>query len=468
MSLSRNGKLGRSNGSVIDPENVVAQFMAEAGRHPLLAREEERTVSAALDSARIDLERAILAIGPIQIASVDRLEKCLAGDLALERTFSPRGTETQHHALRKGLPHVAKDARALLRIQRHEVQKFLQRHAPEFVLDFSPGINLRSRKITELLRLFPVQHGLLMEWYRSLGTRRKESIVAADYPAAEGASWTLETLRERLRCQMVHSLESPHTMSMKVHASEHAFEQYKERSDALAKPNLRLVISIATDFQNRGLELADLIQEGNRGLMRAVQKFEHDRGWKFSTYATWWIRQRIKRALAEDVSMIRPPVHWQEDIRKVRTTFKQLLKDLGCPPSLEQHAKALRMTVAQLKKLQKIMMTSVFSYDSNPTNGADGERPLIDVLRTEDEQPLCAVSNADRSRRILEVVGTLPEREREVIMERFGLKDGDPKTLKEIAQQFSLSRERIRQLEGKALARLQESSRSKHLVVFRG
>ena len=261
------------------------------------------------------------------------------------------------------------------------------------------------------------------------------------------------------------TLETPESLRKRCEAMNSRFKEYEQAKRELSGGNLRLVVSIAKKYRNRGLSFLDLIQEGNTGLMRAVDKYEYRRGYKFSTYATWWIRQAITRAIADQARTIRIPVHMIETMSKLRNVSKKLLQEKGREPTIEETAKAANISIEETRRVMKISRHPISPRP--PGRRERGFSYFGDFIEDEAaESPINAATQEMLKEKIDSVLKTLTYREREIIKLRYGLGDGYTYTLEEVGRIFKVTRERVRQIEAKAVRKLQHPVRSRQLEGF--
>jgi RNA polymerase primary sigma factor len=315
-------------------------------------------------------------------------------------------------------------------------------------------LSLRSRRIQPLMRQLE-EFADRMEEIRAQLAKIKHDPAARDERA---------DLRRELRDLMLMTLESPRSLRERCTICRRQFVEYEAAKRQLSSGNLRLVVSIAKKYRNRGLTFLDLIQEGNTGLMRAVDKYEYRRGFKFSTYATWWIRQAITRAIADQARTIRIPVHMIDVLSKLRNIQKRLLQELGREGTTEEIADLSGQPVDEVKRILDIGRHPV-SLDRPVGDSEDASFGEF-IEDHGSESPVHSANHVILRQKIDNLLKTLTWREREIIRLRYGLQDGYTYTLEEVGRIFKVTRERVRQIEAKAVRKLQHPVRSKHLEGY--
>jgi RNA polymerase primary sigma factor len=452
-------------------DDPIRIYLTQMGAIPRLTREQEIGLAREIEVGRRRFRRKVLECHLAMAAVVDRLEQVHQGTLAFDRTIRVSMIERlQKDQIRGRMPHNLGTLAHLMRRNSHDFRTAVRTRDRAVRRGLLADVMHRRRKAVRLVEELSIrteQVRLLMRRLEPISARMTtllDRLRGRGRGAGRGGGKHRADLIKELGRLMRSTLETPGSLRRRVEAMNGHFREYEQARRALAAGNLRLVVSIARKYRNRGLTFLDLIQEGNAGLMRAVDKYEYRLGYKFSTYATWWIRQAITRAIADQARTIRIPVHAVEMMSRLRDASKRLHQEKGREPTVEETARAADTSVAETRQLLKIGRPLI-SLD-RPI-GEDEEHDFGDFLEDQaTDRPVDAATRRMLKERMDQVLKTLTYREREVIMLRYGLRDGYPYTLEEVGRIFRVSRERIRQIEARAVRKLREPARCGQLEGF--
>jgi RNA polymerase primary sigma factor len=451
-------------------EDPIRMYLTQMGEIPLLTREEEIFLAKQIEVTRRRFRRSLLCCDFALNFAFETLSQVHRSELPFDRTIKVSMTESlEKEQIQGRLPY---NLATVASIRERDLTDFAA--AQSVGLDSQKGRDMLEKIARRRRRSVTLLEELSLRTQRLLPCMKRLQQISArmtdlqdqirnlqDLDSAKDERSAMQKELDDLICL---TMESPNSLAEKMEFLQLRYDEYEQAMRDLSGGNLRLVVSIAKKYRNRGLTFLDLIQEGNTGLMRAVDKYEYRRGYKFSTYATWWIRQAITRAIADQARTIRIPVHMIETMSRLRAAGRDLLQEMGREPTVEEMAEVADVPIEEARRVMRISRQPI-SLDKPIGEGEDNSFGEF-VEDKSNDSPVSNAASEMLKDKIDSVLKTLTYREREIIKLRYGLGDGYTYTLEEVGRIFKVTRERVRQIEAKAVRKLQHPVRSRQLQGF--
>ncbi|MEE9311012.1 MAG: RNA polymerase sigma factor RpoD [Planctomycetota bacterium] len=454
------------DGRIDDP---VRTYLQQMGEIPLLTRDEEIALAKKIEITRKRFQKKVLETQIAHVEAIRILGEVERGELAFDRTMKFNSEfEMQKSEMSARLNDNLTTIKVMVKLNQDEWMVWESRAAKKVRQPFYERIRSRQKKGVILLEELNIQTKKIKPMMDEIErVSRKANWLYREIDRLKEmpeAKKRVDQLQEELETLLRRAMETRDELLERVEEMKKRYQAYEEAKRRLFSGNLRLVVSIAKKYRNRGLSFLDVIQEGNTGLMKAVEKYEYRRGYKFSTYATWWIRQAITRSIADQARTIRIPVHMIETMSKLRNVAKRLMQETGREPSVRELATAAEISYEEAKRVLKISKHPI-SLD-RPIGDSD-DSFFGDFIKDDNaDNPVGIASQEMLKDKIDGVLNTLTYREREIIRLRYGIGDGHTYTLEEVGKIFKVTRERVRQIEAKAIRKLQHPVRSRKLEGF--